>query len=272
MILYLRRQGLSVSAIARLIGIDRKTMRKYIERGLEPPRYGPRETRARRLEPFEPYLRHRPGTVRKVWLFSPELGCSRLAWVDQDLVAMLGDVDRYERHLRRRRLPFGHRRTSKVTTDTFTLETCRQCPTGEVALRSPRGLRRLPPDRLRPFPNVLWARLRLKGTRPLGLRQQRNPRLLAAGEADRQRLRRILQRAAAGGMPQRALVFVADRCQGQDRGVATPIQRELSSLGPGPLDARGLRSASSSHPKGLMTVGPDSQARPTMPSWSIGPN
>ena len=34
-------------------------MRKYIERGLEPPSYGPRQARARRLEPFEAYLRQR---------------------------------------------------------------------------------------------------------------------------------------------------------------------------------------------------------------------
>ena len=59
MILDLHRQGLSVSAIARRVGIDRKTVRKYIERGLEPPSYGPRKPRARRLEPFEAYLRQR---------------------------------------------------------------------------------------------------------------------------------------------------------------------------------------------------------------------
>jgi transposase len=59
MILDFHRQGLSVSAIARRVGIDRKTVRKYIERGLEPPSYGPRKPRARRLEPFETYLRQR---------------------------------------------------------------------------------------------------------------------------------------------------------------------------------------------------------------------
>ena len=42
MILELHRQGLSVSAIARQLGMDRKTVRRYIERGLEPPTYGPR--------------------------------------------------------------------------------------------------------------------------------------------------------------------------------------------------------------------------------------
>jgi transposase len=59
MILDLHRQGLSVSAIARRAGIDRKTVRKYIEHGLEPPSYGPRKPRARQLEPFEAYLRQR---------------------------------------------------------------------------------------------------------------------------------------------------------------------------------------------------------------------
>src|SRR5437762_13024281 len=59
MILDLHRQGLSVSAIARRVGIDRKTVRKYIARGSEPPSYGPRKPRARRLEPFEAYLRQR---------------------------------------------------------------------------------------------------------------------------------------------------------------------------------------------------------------------
>jgi Protein of unknown function (DUF1214) len=38
MILDLHRQGLSVSAIALQLGIDRKTVRKYIARGLSPPR------------------------------------------------------------------------------------------------------------------------------------------------------------------------------------------------------------------------------------------
>ena len=41
MILELHRQGLKVAAIARQLGVDRKTVRKYISRGLEPPAYGP---------------------------------------------------------------------------------------------------------------------------------------------------------------------------------------------------------------------------------------
>ncbi len=54
MILELHRQGLKVSAIARQLGIDRKTVAKYIARGLEPPAYGPRPPRARATDPFVP--------------------------------------------------------------------------------------------------------------------------------------------------------------------------------------------------------------------------
>ena len=59
MILDLHRQGLSVSAIARELGIDRKTVRKYIARGLEPPVYGPRQARSRLIDPYVAYLRER---------------------------------------------------------------------------------------------------------------------------------------------------------------------------------------------------------------------
>lgn len=55
----LHKQGLSVSAIARKVGCDRKTVRKYIERGLEAPVYGPRQSRARIIEPYERYLQER---------------------------------------------------------------------------------------------------------------------------------------------------------------------------------------------------------------------
>lgn len=43
----LKKQGLSISAIARKVGSDRKTVRKYLDRGLEAPVYGPRQPRAR---------------------------------------------------------------------------------------------------------------------------------------------------------------------------------------------------------------------------------
>ena len=59
MILELHRQGVSVSAIARQVGLDRKTVRKYIEHGLEPPMHGPRPPRASKIAPFSRYLRER---------------------------------------------------------------------------------------------------------------------------------------------------------------------------------------------------------------------
>lgn len=55
----LKEQGLSLTAIARKVGCDRKTVRKYLERGLEGPTYGPRQPRDRLLDPYEIYLRER---------------------------------------------------------------------------------------------------------------------------------------------------------------------------------------------------------------------
>jgi transposase len=59
MILELHRQGVAISAIAREVGLDRKTVRRYIARGLEPPVYGPRKPRTTQLHRFEHYLRER---------------------------------------------------------------------------------------------------------------------------------------------------------------------------------------------------------------------
>ena len=55
----LKNQGLSITAIARKVGCDRKTVRKYLELGLKAPLYGPRRPRARVVEPFERYLQER---------------------------------------------------------------------------------------------------------------------------------------------------------------------------------------------------------------------
>ena len=59
MILDLHRQGLSVSAIARRAGVDRKTVRTYIAKGLEPPAYKKRAPAPSVIDCFEPYLRER---------------------------------------------------------------------------------------------------------------------------------------------------------------------------------------------------------------------
>ncbi|KKN63320.1 hypothetical protein LCGC14_0503260 [marine sediment metagenome] len=79
MILDLHRQGLCVSAIARESGVDRKTVRKYIERGLEAPSYSPRQPRQTVIDPFTGYLRERvatyPGlTGRRLFREVKELG------------------------------------------------------------------------------------------------------------------------------------------------------------------------------------------------------
>src|SRR5882762_5377132 len=72
MILELHRQGLTVTAIARRTGRDPKTVRKYIERGVEAPVYGPRSVgRPSKLAPFLGFLRER------VTAF-PELSAVRL--------------------------------------------------------------------------------------------------------------------------------------------------------------------------------------------------
>lgn len=59
MILNLHRQGLSVIAIARQLGVDRKTVRAYIAKGLEPPVYKKRAVRPGIVDHFEAYLRER---------------------------------------------------------------------------------------------------------------------------------------------------------------------------------------------------------------------
>lgn len=60
MILELHRQGLSITAIARRTGRDPKTVRKYIDRGVEAPAYGPRRVgRPSKLAPYMDFLRER---------------------------------------------------------------------------------------------------------------------------------------------------------------------------------------------------------------------
>jgi transposase len=57
MILELHRQG--VSAIARQLAIDRKTVLVHIAEGLAQPTYKARPPRPRLIEPSAPYLRER---------------------------------------------------------------------------------------------------------------------------------------------------------------------------------------------------------------------
>jgi transposase len=61
----LKRQGLSVRAIGEELGLDRKTVRKYLKQPAETPAYGPRRGIASQLDPHKDYLRER--TSAGVW-------------------------------------------------------------------------------------------------------------------------------------------------------------------------------------------------------------
>lgn len=71
MVHHLRRQGLSIQAISHRTGLDRKTVRKYLQNGLDPPAYGPRKPKSSILEPYYEYLQQRLKTY-------PELTARRL--------------------------------------------------------------------------------------------------------------------------------------------------------------------------------------------------
>ena len=70
-ILELHRQGLSISAIAARLGMDRKTVRKYIKDGVRTPRYGPRAPRPSVVDAYVHYV------TERVHAF-PELSTERL--------------------------------------------------------------------------------------------------------------------------------------------------------------------------------------------------
>ena len=55
----LKKQGLSNTAIARQLGISRRTVTRRLMQGLEAPVYGPRPPKTRLIEPYEAYLRDR---------------------------------------------------------------------------------------------------------------------------------------------------------------------------------------------------------------------
>lgn len=71
MILELHSEGLTVSAIAARVGMDRKTVRKYIAGGVAVPTYSPRKRRPRAIDGHIDYLLARLGP----W---PELTAQRL--------------------------------------------------------------------------------------------------------------------------------------------------------------------------------------------------
>jgi transposase len=97
MILDLHKQGLSVSAIAQRTGLDRKTVRKYIERGGVPPKYAPRPDRVSLIAPYEAYVHERLAA----W---PQLSGTRLLREIREL-GYAGSYTGVKRLLRRIRPP-----------------------------------------------------------------------------------------------------------------------------------------------------------------------
>ena len=55
----LKWQGLSIQAISRWLGLDRKTIRKYLLKPDGTPAYGPRAARPSKLDAFKPYIEER---------------------------------------------------------------------------------------------------------------------------------------------------------------------------------------------------------------------
>jgi len=55
----LKRQGLSISAISKVTGCDRKTVRKYLAQPEAIPAYGPRKPRPSKLDTFKTYIEER---------------------------------------------------------------------------------------------------------------------------------------------------------------------------------------------------------------------
>src|SRR3974390_3510641 len=57
----LQRQGMSIQAISKLTGWDRKTIRKYMRAAGVAPENGPRSPQQSKLEALKPYLEERLG-------------------------------------------------------------------------------------------------------------------------------------------------------------------------------------------------------------------
>lgn len=64
----LHRQGHSIRAISRQMGIARNTVRSYLRDLARTPAYGPRATRVSKLDPFKPYLRDRIEAAKPYWI------------------------------------------------------------------------------------------------------------------------------------------------------------------------------------------------------------
>lgn len=64
----LSRQGLSVRAISRQLGISRNTVRKYLRDQAKPAQYTERPKRPSKLDPFKSYLLERQAAAKPHWI------------------------------------------------------------------------------------------------------------------------------------------------------------------------------------------------------------
>ena len=111
-----------------------------------------------------------------------------------------------------------------------------------------------------------WAGVCRSHARPMGLPEWGRDRLLPTGQADRQRLHRVVQPSSTGKVPERLVVPVAGRCPRAHRGMEVPLQRRSTPHGSGRLDAPSLRRPSCHSPRTCISRGPQSGStpRPTM--------
>jgi len=63
----LRRRGLGIRAIAKELGCSRATVKRYL-RDPAASRYGPRQPRARKIDPYKAYLLERVAAARPRWI------------------------------------------------------------------------------------------------------------------------------------------------------------------------------------------------------------
>jgi transposase len=96
----LARQGKSIKAIARELGVSRNTVRKYLRAEAALPSYGPRVPRPTRLDPFKAYLQERIEAARPRWIPATvllrELGERGYSGGISQLKAYLAPLKRHE--------------------------------------------------------------------------------------------------------------------------------------------------------------------------------
>ena len=63
----LARRGMGIREIARELGCSRNTVKRYL-REAQASRYGPRQPRPTKLDPFKEYLRERIEAARPHWI------------------------------------------------------------------------------------------------------------------------------------------------------------------------------------------------------------